>query len=183
MQRMLLGATGLSAVLISCGGTNPPGKTYLGDKPELRTNYIDIATDKYVACDQSLGSIPQKQNILIVEFAAPEATAAQIKLVGEKTGNTSDFLISDLRKSSRGNFIADIVVTNRLVPASLGAARLQPQLATQPQYQYVSLTSRPRGSLHAAVTLDTPNGPETATTGSVNVYESCAFLNNAESRD
>lgn len=182
MQR-LLGWVGLGAVLVSCSGTTLPDNTSLGDKPELRTNYIDIATDNYVACDQSLGSIPQKQNILIVEFAAPEATAAQITLVGEKTGNTSDFLISDLRTSSRGHFIADIVVTDRLVPASLGNAGLQPQLATQPQYQYVSLTSRPRGSLHATVTLDTPHGPETATTSSVNVYESCAFLGNAESRD
>lgn len=174
MKKTLMGAVGLSVVLASCGGTTPPGNTSLGSTPELRTNYIDIATDKYVACDSSIGSIPQRQNVAIVEFSAPSATQASIDLIGDKTGETQSGLISDLRTSSRGNRIADYVVYNRLVPAAV---------EVKPQYQYVSLTSRPRGSFHARVTIDTPNGSESATTGSVNVYTSCTFLSNAESRD
>lgn len=173
VNKMLLGVAGLSVVLAGCGGTTV-GNTYLGSTPELRTNYIDIATDKYVACDLTLGTTPLRQNIVIVEFSAPSATQATIDLTGAKTGETANALISELRKSSRGGYIADYVIYDRLVPAAV---------EIRPQYQYVSLTSRPRGSFKAQVTIDTPNGRETATTGSVNVYESCAFLTNAESRD
>lgn len=174
MKRILLGTLGLGAALVSCGETTPPGNSDLGANPELRTNYIDIATDRYVACDLSLGSIPLRQNIAIVEFSALAATQATVELIGEKTGEEALALVSDLRRSSRGNYLADFVVYDRLVPAAV---------EVKPQYQYVSLTSRPRGSFHARVTIDTPTGRETATTGSVNVYESCAYLNNAESRD
>lgn len=173
MKSMLPGVLGLGVVLTSCAGTPPPVKTFLGMKPDLRTNYIDIATDRYVACDLAFGTTPLRQNIAIVEFSAPTATQANIELIGEKTRETAYALISDLRTSSRGNFLADYVISDRLVPA----------LVVAPQYQYVSLTSRPRGSFRAEVSIDTPNGREKATTGSVNVYESCAFLNNAESQD
>lgn len=175
----LLGAFGLSAALVSCGGGGvaPAQEPYLKPDPQLRTNYIDIATDKYVACDLSFGSLPLRQNIAVIEFSAPAATSAEIELIGEKTGDKSFALISELRTSSRGNLIADVVIANRLVPADLTAQEIRPQ------YQYVSLTSPPRGSFKAQVTLDTPNGRETATTGSVMVYESCAYLRNTESRD
>lgn len=180
MKKLAWGAAGLCAVLAGCGETTPPGNAYLGMKPELRTNYIDIATDRYVACDLSYGSIPFKQNIVVVEFSAPglpDLGSADIEVIGEKTGDKSFAMNSELRRSSRGNYIADVVFYERLVPADVGALNIQPQ------YQYVSLTSRPRGSFKAQVTIDTPNGPETATTGSVNVYDSCAYLNNTESRD
>ncbi|WP_051086930.1 hypothetical protein [Deinococcus apachensis] len=180
MRKLALGVAGLCAVLAGCGETTPPGNAYLGMKPELRTNYIDIATDRYVACDKSYASIPFRQNIVVVEFSAPgipDLASADVEVIGEKTGDKTFAMDSELRKSSRGNYIADVVFYERLVPASLGALNIQPQ------YQYVSLTSRPRGSFKAQLTIDTPNGPETATTDSVNVYDSCAYLNNTEPRD
>jgi hypothetical protein len=177
LHKTLLGAVGLSAVLASCGVTAPAPEPYLKPNPELRTNYIDIATDRYVACDLAFGAIPLRQNIASVEFSAPAASSAEVELIGEKTDDKSFALVSELRTSSRGNFIADVVIFDRLVPADLSAQ------AVTPQYQYVSLTSRPRGSFRAQVTIDTPSGRETATTGSVLVYDTCAYLRNTESRD
>ena len=86
----------------------------------------------------AFGAIPLRQNIASVEFSAPAAASAEVELIGEKTDDKSFALVSELRTSSRGNFIADVVIFDRLVPADLNAQ------AVTPQYQYVSLTSRPR---------------------------------------
>lgn len=176
MRHSLPGAAALGLLLVACGGT-PYVETTLGPSPELRTSFIDNATGRYVACDRNIGTVALRQNILVVEFGTQGTPSIGIDLLGQTTVETAFFLISDLRKSSRGNYLADIV-TNRLVPASLA-----PLAVENLQYLFVRTEGQPRGSFRARVTLPTPTGDLTATTGPVDVYGSCIVTGTAESRD
>lgn len=176
MRHSLPGAAALGLLLVACGDTSRV-ETTLGPSPELRTSFIDDATGRHVACDRNIGTVALRQNILVVEFSTQGTPSINIDLLGQTTQETAFFLISDLRRSSRGHFLADLV-TNRLVPASL-----TPQAVENLQYLRVRTEGPPRGSLRARVTLPTPTGDLTATTGPVDVYESCIVTGNAESRD
>lgn len=175
MKLRMLGAPALGLLLAACGDTGPV-ETTLGPAPELRTLFINTATGGYVACDRSLGTVAPSQNVVVVEFSTQGTPSININLLGA-SGETAFFLISDLRRSSRGNHVADIV-SNRLVPAAV-----DPLALDNPQYLYVNTFGSPRGSFRAQVTLPTPTGDLVATTGSVEVYPVCQVTGKAESRD
>ncbi|GMA17387.1 hypothetical protein E5F05_11430 [Deinococcus metallilatus] len=181
MKKMLLGAVGLSAVLASCGNVTPGGEAFLRTNPgpELRTNYIDKATGRYIACDVTdYGTSARLQNIAIVEFYAAGTAAVNIELAGQRTTDKAAFQIDKLRRSSDNDYIADLPL-NTLAPASVNAQTVD----VKPQYQYVAITGTKRGSFTATVSLQAASGTISATSNAVDVYTSCVYLGNTDSRD
>lgn len=182
MNKMLLGAVGLSAVLASCGTGVAPDGSGAGRVSDIRTEYrLGSATGPFIACDNYNNAVASTQVSVYFSVGGSVRTVD----VGLR-GNTSAENDANYNARATGSELARIGsgsyrVTFDANPATGG---LLPQSITvTPRRDKVKIVAANEraGSFYAALRVNTGSASYSFDSrlipgGNVDVYTNCTFV-------
>lgn len=181
----LVGAVGVAAILASCGNAlTPDGSAFL-QVTNLRTEWIDSATNEYVACDNVFGAVASTNRTAVAINFSTSGTvqSADIGLRGQTkpdydsnyNTNTANTGLTSLGNGTyKTTFYADSA--QGLLPQSIVVAPANVPI------KLVKPTTQASGSFYATLTVYSTTGSSAITDTrialirNVKVYASCDYV-------